>query len=1190
MPRTGSPLSSKPKDNKIPQTCPEDQLHAPQLSTPLPINAIASATGSNPPLGSAFNQRPFSPLTLDELGLHPPTTPSALLDIVTPVSLAMSEDSMAAPQASIKPPNDTNTNTQVQASREGTSGGSKRDIAAANTEGVESILDKGKSRTGSDPPASVASPVAYHDPFLASFLQSLGGDPLIPDSSSSNEHNRITDVAGNSTPHLSSNHTTSAHSNSLVTGSDRSGAPVLLSNLEAQSDPSTGKVSSSVATAAVAPHIFEQKYASDFRQLFQAATSTGSYGSSYWSASQSSSSRIPASTVQSNFADTRSPSSNEASVASITRADKTVPPWASFLPLGSDDLLMTSQPLERAQSSVQATSSLAASAKTTTAAQRGVTPQIPAYGSQSRATWPLDLASLSRFSLPQAPPLQPEHRYPISILESDGRDELDPETDRESEAGQRVDAKTSRSNSLSVMSKPVQSAAASSKRKSTDSNQSDDQPFLTGIRPSASPTRAAQGSTSSNAPSSSSQTRGMPTQNSSDTAGSAGSPLKIVPLSNVVRSRSWSSASFSSASESQEVAPWLVGSAEALHAECTARVGSSSTLAGPEALSACMSVAKNAAFNASTSTGTTIERSTSHDFTRQALLDFIRRTNLGMASNASSDGSTAQSSSKSLIGSTESASGLEASARASSAASSSWSSTVPAELQARLQNLQHHRKRQRPQSETMGQMTKDRAPSQSTSSITGTSSRPSSTPIPLGPDQSKEEIQRPSKRSTTESEQEQKSRKAEHYQRLLLQLHSQMRMKMQLQMQKQKEMQDKMKRRDSIERKDDTKKEAEFRQPSPPSKSSAAFKAAAREGRKMSIGSHEGLAVFEGVTHGDRPPSGSSKVTKAKEDVTKKDRSTFTSTAKIGASIEGTPRPHPIPSQISTQAAIPSHPAPDFATASWWLYTQSNQLGMDPIAPAWPPSQPVRPAAWQARSTGQYLHQPASLPSSWQGPNPASWNSGLGMGNSAVQPSPIPPGSSWASSVSPTRTNFLNSDLVTELMLKHPNWLRDTDPPTLTPLSSFPSSFGSSLPAPQYIDTSSFAISPATLSSSYWRTTPADKTRQSQAAEQPGIKRPFSPGEEVVFWAIRGEHSVKLVGTVESVSVAKLSYSFMQEEWVLISILVTFAVIVSAGQITDRSANIVVPSNTERSKGVEKEDGSSVSVSMPPALVPIAYH
>ncbi|SPO21589.1 uncharacterized protein UTRI_01073_B [Ustilago trichophora] len=1168
MSRIGSPLSSTTKDNKIPHTAPEDQLHTPPLSTSLPITAIASATGSNPSLRSAFDQRPFSPLTLDELGIHPPTTPSALLDIVTPVSLAMSEDGVAAPQASVKRSNDSNANTQVQTSREGTSGGGSRDIAAATTQGVDSVLGKGKSRKESDPSASVASPIAYHDPFLASFLQSLGADPLIPDSSSSsNEHNKITDAVGATTQQLPSSSTANAHANSLITGSDPSGAPVSLSGLETHSESSTGKVSSSVDTAAVAPHILDQKYASDFRQLFQAATSAGSYGSSYWSVPQTSSSCTPSSTVQSTSAYTRSTSSSGASVASITRADKTVPPWASFLPFGSDDLLMTSQPLERAQSSVQASSSLTALAKPTTAAQRGFPAQVPAYASQSKTGWPLDLASLSRFSLPQAPPLQPEHRYPISILESDGQYEPDPETDRESEAGQRVDSRTSRSNSFSVTSKPVQPAAASSKRKSTDSNQSDDQPFLTGIPRSASPTRAAQGSTTSTAPSSSSQMRGVPTQSASDTAGSGASPLKIVPLSNVVRSRSWSSASFSS-SGSQEVAPWLVGTAEALHAERMARVGSSGTPAGSETPTACISVTKSATSNAPTSTGTTTERSASHDFTRQALLDFIRRTNLAMASNTSSGGSTAQSASTSLAGSSESASGLEASARASSAASSSWSSTVPAELQARLQNWQHQRKRQRLQSESMGQMTKDPAPSQSTSSISGNFGRPSSTPIPSGSEQSEEQIQRSSKRSTTESEQEQKSRKQEHYQRLLLQLHSQMRMKMQLQMQKQKEMQDKMKRRDSIERKDDPRKEVEFRQPSPPSKSSAAFKAAAREGRKTSIGSQEGSAVFEGMIHGDGSPSGSSKVSKAKEDITKKDRSTFTSTAKTGVSIEGPSRPHPIPSQISAQAATSGHHAPDFATASWWLNTQSNQLGMVPSVPAWPPSQPVGATSWQVMSAGQYTHPPASLPSSWQGPIPASWYSGFGTGNSAVQPSLVPPGSSWTSMMNPAQTPSWRSNLSNELILKHPNWLRDTDPPSLTPLSSFPSSFGGSLPAPQYIDTSSFAISSATMSTSNSQVATADGTNQSQTAEKPGSKRPFSPGEEVVFWAVKGEHSVKLVGTVES--------------------------------MTDRSANIVVASNTERSKGTEREDGSnanqshiddsSVSVSTSPTPLLTAYH
>lgn len=105
-------------------------------------------------------------------------------------------------------------------------------------------------------------------------------------------------------------------------------------------------------------------------------------------------------------------------------------------------------------------------------------------------------------------------------------------------------------------------------------------------------------------------------------------------------------------------------------------------------------------------------------------------------------------------------------------------------------------------------------------------------------------------------------------------------------------------------------------------------------------------------------------------------------------------------------------------------------------------------------------------------------------------------------------------------MLKHPNWRRDLDAHAPTSSSNGVATSGGSFTTPQYVDTSSFAISNAVTSAS--RTVAAVTVDMAQpsdtVAENSSIGRPFSPGAEVVFWAVKGEFSVKLVGTVDSVS------------------------------------------------------------------------
>ncbi|CDW97186.1 hypothetical protein [Sporisorium scitamineum] len=82
---------------------------------------------------------------------------------------------------------------------------------------------------------------------------------------------------------------------------------------------------------------------------------------------------------------------------------------------------------------------------------------------------------------------------------------------------------------------------------------------------------------------------------------------------------------------------------------------------------------------------------------------------------------------------------------------------------------------------------------------------------------------------------------------------------------------------------------------------------------------------------------------------------------------------------------------------------------------------------------------------------------------------------------------------------------------------------GSSSYTPHYVDTTSFAISRAAASGSRTIVTSQkgimDGSQPSDAATgKSGGNRPISPGAEVVFWAVKGEHSVKLVGTVDSMT------------------------------------------------------------------------
>ncbi|EST06128.2 hypothetical protein PSEUBRA_003997 [Kalmanozyma brasiliensis GHG001] len=263
---------------------------------------------------------------------------------------------------------------------------------------------------------------------------------------------------------------------------------------------------------------------------------------------------------------------------------------------------------------------------------------------------------------------------------------------------------------------------------------------------------------------------------------------------------------------------WLATSAEPTQAE---RLAQSQPFAVSGAYNGMRpsSIGQNAKSSTSeTATGmptasdaATSTRSVSYDFTRKALLDLIRRTNLGMKSDTSS--------SKTPIGpNTDPTPGNQTETASTTAIASRLAADPSGSMSARLYSWQQHRKRARLSDDFASGL-----PGQASTSVSGyephTPGKDMSTMASAVGGQP-----RPPKRSSTE-EDEQKARKQEQYRRLLLQLNAQMQMRMQMDLQKrqQKESSDAALSRASFEcseRKDDN---TQFKKPSPPSKTSGAL-------------------------------------------------------------------------------------------------------------------------------------------------------------------------------------------------------------------------------------------------------------------------------------------------------------------------------------------------------------------------------
>ncbi|CBQ70702.1 conserved hypothetical protein [Sporisorium reilianum SRZ2] len=1046
-----------------------------------------SASDANPSQ-SAHIQRPFSPLTLDELGLHPPSTPSALLDIITPVSVAPQGNAGPATDLRKEALQEDTGRPKDASSRDGALVYSQNRVHKQNADSTFA-----KPTRSADLFSSVSSaPTTHsHESFLTSFLQSLTGESMLSDSHDSPS----TGLAGGARSADGVEFRTRGSSASQIgsssldaTSSRKLDVPIRLSNSATSSDDRHNSNSASNQnSSSAASHSLDGIPMSDFHRLFQTSSSARGYTNQHWATSvPPPSSRQSTSRTESSFLD---PSSSSQLPPTATSDSS----WTSLAPKGLQGSLVTSTPLEQVKPAPLAGDSQNETAKLGSASNESRSTQVREESDSSKPKWSLDLSGLSHFSLPQAPPLQPEHRYPISILETDGRYETDLDTDRDSE--------TSPTGSHSFVLTPRSSIAGVSfvKRKSLDTIQSDRRASFTASCSFQSQDKVATSEAGSS---------------------TADASFKIVPLSNIVRSRSFSSAS-QSPSGSQEVHSWPTGSVESMRAESLARphsIGPSDTASRLSDASRSSSGQATASSTLKPATESSTARAASYDFTRQALLDLIRRTNLGIANNASSNESSGAASSKNAGSSRDAPS----SSSSFSAPPFTSSSNVPADLQARLQSWQHHRKRQR----LLGEATNE--PSKEQTVISAGSTTQSSSDVRHVKADPPGEEHPPSRARSAIEEQDHKSRRQEHYQRLLYQLNAQMqiKMRMDLQKQKQKDSQDKAQSEASSKRKGDSSKQVEFRKPGPPSKPSAA--------RRMSL---------------EAPSSSRSTVNAISQG-----RSSMQREGRAHSAIPGTPAPIASTPMVrsnhdalgastfaaggdrlpvsSSSVAFPALSAHQWSTVGDAIFWNIPQGGGASSSSRWTSTPQDGPAAWQPVCAPQYDTPVETFLSNWQmhqsGFNEPSWHSSSSTAPYAASAPRTSPTTSWTVTQSQTFPEDPNSILAMELMLKHPNWRRDLDLSATVPC--VPSS-GNSLYTPHYIDTSSFAISSATASASMvfatsqgGGTADASSRPSGSAAEKSGVKRPLSPGAEVVFWAVKGEHSVKLVGTVDSVS--RNSFSF----------------------------------------------------------------
>ncbi len=1020
--------------NTLPLQTPEDKIedrHASALPSASVFQAL-DALDQDDALSSQHAQhlQPLSPLTLGELGLQPPETPSALIDI-TPSTTSMTQSSVSLNDRCATNRAHLNRHSTAPVARLGGSDVSssygERGAQAGNASHFTSSIAS-TDASANAPSESIA------DPLLAKFLQSL-----VDDGST-----------------LTETTSTTASCDDL-----ESSLPSLLPTSTA---PRPALSLDRFASMRESTHI---RTAEIQRTAFTNSASTrNSHGQLPFQ-----NSRYVDPFLSAGLAAEHVPSAT-------TCGDATSQP--SSYPLASSGHLSTIsechlsfKPSERFHASPKKGKRIVPSGLEETIRD------LSGKEHASKPPWSFDLASLSQLALPQAPPLQPLHRYPSQILESDGRYDSDRDMDRDSEAGFQLGTSPSRIDGSSAPSK-----AANADMLATEPFSSD-----LAIGPGDSDPR-------------SSMTRALSLQTNADGSRmteSAPAPTNVGSPADRLHS----------APDPVRVTSGSISS----RAACEASSGK----AGPPSRTSSASKSKptttvhDSSGKASQHSPTSQDRSasgTSSSFTRKVLFDFIRRTNLQRPVSPSSAG-TIRSSSDSFPRSAESSPVEPLSKKSSRPLSSSWPSTVPAELQAHLQNWQQQRKRSKPSSASQDEA--------ATSSSSGHTRRAPAGKI--SPPSQKERKEAPSNaRRAVDSELEKKTQRQEQYQRLLQRLQAQMRSSMQRERDRKKQNilemgmggdEERREVRDAQER--DWKQDASAKMdslghpktPSPLLSGAAGSKSRPTSSKRSS--DDAGLCSRsnqknnrqsqdtkdEALTPADQlqevvlnqvaGPAGRSTLAIGPSDIP-------TPVGKIPRAAQGAEPGRTLSPKkpVGTSRAIES-PLP-LPNSSYTQYQQSTPH------PTWgqQSSLPFRGFEW----SHAWMPSPfgaAAYPGTPPMLGPPGWMNGALTGALGCSHSP---------------------ELMQSLAMKHPNWRQDfraSLTPAVVARESFATMPALSKGALETGLSSVFAscIDPRAISC----LTATETTVPSPAA----VKRPFSPGDRVVFWAVKGTASVKLKGVVESV-------------------------------------------------------------------------
>ncbi|GAC74636.1 hypothetical protein PANT_12c00069 [Moesziomyces antarcticus T-34] len=984
----------------------------------------------------AQHVQPLSPLTLGELGLQPPETPSALIDI-TPSKTAIVHSSTSRNNRSAT----NRTHPKVYSTAQLAGPGGPDADSSFNGRAQTGNASHFTSGMASTDASANASSESIEDPLLAKFLQSLVDDG-----------STLTEPTS----------TTESYSNA------ESSPPSLLPTSTAPRPASTlDRFPSMQLTPPMRRAALQRT----------ALANTGSAPNRYGLLPVQNA-RCMAPFLSAGVAAEHVPS---ATTCGDTTSQSSSYPVASSGHLSTmSEYHLSLKPSERCHASPKKGKRIVSSGLEDTVRDLSGKEQQP--GVASKPPWSLDLASLSQLALPQAPPLQPLHRYPSQILESDGRYDSDRDMDRDSEAGYQLGTSPSR----------VDGSRASSKAANAD---------IPATQPFSSDVAIGPGDSGSR----SSVTRALSLQKNADGSRTTESVSACANADNPADR-------LHSVPDPMRVTSGSISSRAACEGS-SGKAGLSARTSSASKSNPTTTTVPDPSGKASQHSPTCQDRSasgTSSNFTRKVLFDFIRRTNLQRPVIPSSAG-TIRSSSDSFAGSADTSPVEPLSKKSSRPLSSSWPSTVPAELQAHLQNWQQQRKRSKPSSASQDEA--------ATSSPSGHTRRAQAGKI--SPPSQKERKEAPSNaRRAINSEQEKKTQRQEQYQRLLQRLQAQMRSSMQRERDKKKQNiqemglgggEEKRELRDDQER--DWKQD-------PSAKMDP-------HGRPDMAGQHQHGAV------GSKTKPTSSK--RSWDDAGLSSRSNQKNNRQSEDTKDEAPTPaNQLQEVVLNQVAGPAgHSTLVIGPSD--IPTQARKI---PRAAEWAEPErtlsPKKPAV-----TSRAIESPFPLPSSsytqYQQSTPhPTWG----------QQSSLPLGSfecshAWISSPFGAAAypgtppmlgppGFVNSaltgslgyspslELMQSLALKHPNWRQDF-PDSLAPAvfarESFPTMPALSKGALETGLSSVLAscIDPREISC----LTATETTTEPSPA---GAKRPFSPGDRVVFWAVKGTASVKLKGVVESMT------------------------------------------------------------------------